>query len=255
MTWSDSDVDFLGFRISLYEVEEIVELGLDSDNLSINCFNAHSYAVQKRDLRFADALKRTDVLLPDGSGVELFSKTITNHTIKKISGADLFLETFAKLDIVCGSVFLLGSSSLVLERMVERATKEFPNVRVGVLSPPYKNEFSQLDIDSFVNAASKNAPDVIFVGMTAPKQEIVIDMLPKIQGVKFLAGVGAVFDFYAGTITRPSNFWIKLHLEWLRRFLKQPKHLWRRVMISMPIFLWDLFLSIIKNIPSKFKRC
>lgn len=254
MPGSKSNLSFLGFKITTLSVESVVALGLCSNNLTVNCFNAHSYAVQKRNLRFANALKRSDVLIPDGSGVELFSKAIANKRVTKISGNDLFIETLVQLNCVSGTVFLLGSSTFVLERMVERASNEFPNVKVRFLSPPYKNEFSQVDLDGFIESVEKCSPDVIFIGMTAPKQEIVIDNLGPIQGVKFLAGVGAVFDFYAETISRPNIVWIGLHLEWLGRFLQQPRKLWRRVFISMPIFLWDILLHIIKSYATKQTR-
>ena len=140
MTRSDSAVDFLGFRVSRFEVEEIVHFGLKSDNLIINCFNAHSYAVSKKNVEFKDALKRSDVLLPDGSGVALLSSFVSNVKLKKISGHDLFGETLSQLNVISGTVFLLGSSPEVLNKMVERAWVEFPNVKVGFLSPPFKAE-------------------------------------------------------------------------------------------------------------------
>jgi len=242
LTRSDSAVDFLGFRVSRFEVEEIVHFGLKSDNLIINCFNAHSYAVSKKNVEFKDALERSDVLLPDGSGVALLSSFVSNVKLKKISGHDLFGETLSQLNVISGTVFLLGSSPEVLNKMVERARVEFPNVKVGFLSPPFKAEFSAADLDSFVEAIQSAGSDVVFVGMTAPKQEIIINRLSRFEGTKFLAGIGAVFDFYAGTIQRPRKIWITLHLEWAGRFLQQPRHLWRRVFISMPVFVWDVIL-------------
>ena len=251
MTLSDSDVDFLGFRVSRSSVEEIVYLGLNSDNLIINCFNAHSYAVQKKNVEFRDALNKSDVLLPDGSGIALLSSFVSNVKLKKISGHDLFGETLTQLNLISGTVFLLGSSPDVLNKMVEKARIEFPNVKVGFLSPPFKAEFSAADLDSFVEAIQSAGSNVVFVGMTAPKQEIIINRLGRLEGTKFLAGIGAVFDFYAGTIQRPRRIWITLHLEWAGRFLKQPRRLWRRVFISMPVFLWDAILfrmrSFLKN--------
>ena len=88
--------------------------------------------------------------------------------------------------------------------------------------------------------------DVLFVGMTAPKQEKWAftnrDRIP----AGLICSIGAVFDFYAGTVKRSSPFWISIGLEWLPRLLREPKRLYKRVFVSGPAFLWDLFLFFVK---------
>jgi N-acetylglucosaminyldiphosphoundecaprenol N-acetyl-beta-D-mannosaminyltransferase len=83
-------------------------------------------------------------------------------------------------------------------------------------------------------------PDVLFVGMTAPKQEKWVDANKHRLKVKNIASIGAVFDFYAGNVKRSSPFWISLGLEWLPRFLKEPRRLARRNLISTPTFIADV---------------
>lgn len=83
-------------------------------------------------------------------------------------------------------------------------------------------------------------PDVLWVGMTAPKQEKwIYANLPHLN-VKFAAAIGAVFDFYTGRVKRSSPIFQKLGLEWLPRLVSQPRRLWRRMIISAPIFIWHI---------------
>lgn len=243
----DKNLRLLGFKITTLSVSEIVEVGFKSNNANINCFNAHSYVVQKKNSPFSQALKESSILIPDGSGAVLSLRMLHGANVQKIAGYDLFSETMAQLNRQSGKVFMLGSSESVLERIVLRAQVDFPNVEVAVLSPPYKEQFSNDDVSDFFLAIEKFQPDVVFVGLTAPKQEILIHSFQQFKKVKFLAGIGAVFDFYAGAIERPSSFWIRLHLEWLIRFLRNPKHLWRRVLVSQPVFILDVLMDAIRN--------
>ncbi|UTP71925.1 WecB/TagA/CpsF family glycosyltransferase [Alteromonas sp. LMIT006] len=212
----------------------------------MNTINPHSYIETKKDKVFYCALQSSDVLIPDGSGIELAIKIINKISVKKIAGADLFQETMRVLNVSHGKVFLLGSSDKVLASIVKNSKNEFPNVTAKVLSPPYKETFNKNDITVFVNAINDFSPDVLFVGLTAPKQEKLINQLKHDINVSMISGIGAVFDFYAGTVRRPSAFWINLHLEWLVRLIGEPKRLWRRNFVSTPLFLFEIILAKLK---------
>lgn len=236
------DINILGYSVTTSKVEDIVIEALSSDNLSVvNTINPHSYVEAKRDIDFRSALYGSDVLIPDGSGIVLAARKIHSFELKKIAGADLFFETMKQLDLQSGKVFFLGSTQKVLDEMLKRARNDFPNLEVEVLSPPYKSEFSEDDKQSFVDVINVFSPDVIFVGLTAPKQEKLIASISGQLNSKMISGIGAVFDFYAGTVKRPKQIWLDLHLEWLVRLLGEPKRLWKRTFVSGPIFLFDLF--------------
>lgn len=236
-----------GFDIVTNPVDEIVKTSLSSTGTTVvNTINPHSYIETKKDKAFYSALQSSDVLIPDGSGIELAVKIINKVSVKKIAGADLFHETMRQLNISHGKVFLLGSSDKVLASMKEKSAIEFPNVALKVLSPPYKDNFDEDDHTAFLGAVNDFSPDVLFVGLTAPKQEKLIHQLKGDINVKMVSGIGAVFDFYAGTVKRPSEFWIKLHIEWLIRLIGEPKRLWRRNFISTPLFLFEIILTKLK---------
>lgn len=159
----------------------------------------------------------------------------------RVTGFCLFQSLSAEFGKMGARVFLLGSSDSTLDLLRTKIVEDFPGTEVvGVYSPPFKPEFSEKDMFEMIKAVNRSAPDVLWVGMTSPKQGIFISKcLPKLD-VRFTAGIGAVFDFYTGVTTRASELLIRHNLEWLDRLVKSPRKMWRRVFISGPIFLFDL---------------
>jgi len=170
----------------------------------------------------------------------LAAKILNGKKIKKIAGADLHQYLLEKANAEGQRVFYLGSSEITLQLIVNRINKEFSNIQVKVYAPPFKQEFSIAETNAMIDAINTFKPDILFVGMTAPKQEKWVYLNKDRLKSNIIASVGAVFDFYAGTIKRSGTVWIKLGLEWLPRLLKEPKRLWKRNFISTPIFLWDV---------------
>jgi N-acetylglucosaminyldiphosphoundecaprenol N-acetyl-beta-D-mannosaminyltransferase len=206
----------------------------------INTINPHSYVTAKRDGEFAEALRASDTLLPDGSGIVMAAKRIKGKKIRKIAGSDLHRHLLSELERKGGSVFYMGASRRTLDRIRERIAREYPSVKVGSHSPPFKPEFTEEENAEIIAKINAFGPDVLFVGMTAPKQEKWLHAHRDRLEFRTAACIGAVFDFYAGTVRRPSQFWIDLHLEWLPRLLREPRRLWKRNFVSTPLFLWEM---------------
>jgi N-acetylglucosaminyldiphosphoundecaprenol N-acetyl-beta-D-mannosaminyltransferase len=206
----------------------------------INTINPHSYILTKNDAIFKNALMNGDVLLPDGSGIVLAHKVLIGGQIEKIAGSDIHQYLLNKADIDNQKVFYLGASEKTLELIKKRLQHEFPNLKVASYSPEYKASFNDEDTNAMIKAVNDFNPNFLFVGMTAPKQEKWVYQNKDRLNSKVIASVGAVFDFYAGTIKRPNKIWIKLGLEWFPRFLKEPKRLWKRNFVSTPLFLWEI---------------
>ena len=218
----------------------------------INTINPHSYLITQSDKVFFEALKTSDVLLPDGIGIVWAKKILTKIKIKKIAGYDLFLHLMNDLNNKKRSCFFLGASDNTLKMITKRAAIEFPNVTVHSYSPPYKNNFTNEDNVKMFTLINKVEPDILFVGMTAPKQEKWVYNNNMDINAKLICSIGAVFDFYSGTVSRPSKFWIKAGLEWLPRFLHEPIRLAKRNLISTPKFILQvLFMKISKKNKSK----
>lgn len=213
------------------------------------CFNPHSYVVSLEDRAFQVALRSADWVVPDGVGVVLGSRFLGGRVPGRVTGADIFFGLQARMDAKGGfSVFFIGSTEDTLSEIRRRLAVDFPRVRIaGTYSPPFKPEYSRAELDEMVRAINQARPDVLWVGMTAPKQEKWIhDCLP-ILDVKVACAIGAVFDFYAGRVKRSHPVFQRMGLEWLPRLLQEPRRLWRRTLISAPIFLLHLLRAKLKR--------
>lgn len=227
----------MGFNVFSDSLDKIP---LNKKSIIINTINPHSYCMAKSDRVFEKALRNSDTLLPDGIGIVWAEKLINRNRIKKIAGFDLFLFLMHKLENEKGSVFFLGSNQETLNLIKNKIAIEFPNVKVDFYSPPYKSKFSSAENIEMCNAVNSVQPDVLFVGMTAPKQEKWVHRFKDKLEAKNICCIGAVFDFYAGNIKRSSDFWINLSLEWLPRLVREPKRLFKRNFVSTPKFILEV---------------
>ncbi len=212
----------------------------------IATLNPHSYIIARKDKRFREALQAADLLIPDGTGIQLAARVLTGRRIEKIAGSDLHEVIIDSLGRRGGSCFYLGSSEETLAKIRERLAAEHPSLRVGTYSPPFRERFTEEENDAMIRAVNSFAPEALFVGMTAPKQEKWVHEHRKRLNVPLICPVGAVFDFYAGTVRRSGEFWISMGLEWLPRLLREPKRLWKRNFISTPLFLLHLIREKIR---------
>ena len=139
------------------------------------------------------------------------------------------------------TVMFMGSSQRVLDLIVKRAAEVYPHLKVVTYSPPYKPEFSDEDNKAIVDAINAANPDLLWIGMTAPKQEKWTYAHWHELNIHCHVGtIGAVFDFFAGTVERAPLWWQRHGLEWLYRLLKEPKRMWRRYILGNALFLWNM---------------
>lgn len=213
---------------------------LPDGKLLINTINAHSYNTALKDSLFAEALTKGDALIPDGASVVMACRWLKakSQPVERIAGWDLFVHEMDRLNRKGGTCFFMGSSEKVLELIRKRAAVDYPNIKVETYSPPYKPEFSEEDNKGIIEAINKANPDLLWIGMTAPKQEKWTYTHWKELDIHCHVGtIGAVFDFFAGTVERAPLWWQEHGLEWLYRLLKEPKRMWRRYIIGNTLFL------------------
>lgn len=212
----------------------------------ITTINAYCYNLAKTDLKYQEVLLNSNVLIPDGIGVVWAVRWLTGQKIKKIAGADLFFYEMNKLQQIGGKCFFLGSTNDTLNKISKRIAKEYPNIKVESYSPPYKTEFAPDENISIIEAINDFRPDVLMIGMTAPKQEKwAYEHYNQLQ-VGHICCIGAVFDFYAGTIKRAPHWMINLGLEWLYRLLMEPRRMWQRYLIGNILFVCSILKEKIK---------
>lgn len=229
-------INLLGFNIYNNDLSK-VEL---ERKIIINTINPHSYCISKKEVVFQESLKNSDVLLPDGIGIVWASQFLLGKKIKKIAGADVHLHFLNIANQDNFKIFYLGASDQTLSKIKKRITIEFPNCNVATFSPPFKSNFSEKENEIMLQEINSFKPDILFVGMTAPKQEKWVFHNQEKINAKVICSIGAVFDFYAGNVKRASPFWIKIGLEWLPRLVKEPRRLFYRNFISTPKFILEV---------------
>lgn len=230
-------------EISDYKIysSDVTNIRIDiNDKVVINTINAHSYIVAKKDSRFKYALQESDILLPDGEGIVLLAQKIKAQKIKKIAGADIhehLLNISERDHLKC---FYIGSSQTTLNLIEKKLSTKFKNIEFGFFSPPFKSKFSKEDNDIMISNINAFGPHVLFVGMTAPKQEKwVLDNKERINA-NIICSIGAVFDFIAETKRRAPQWIINIKLEWLYRSFSAWR-LTKRYLYSTPLFLAEVY--------------
>jgi len=231
-----------------FEIDtSINQLDINSKSLLVNTINPHSYCVTKKDEFFKETLQQSDVLIPDGIGIVWAVRFLTGQRIQRITGADLHAYLLNMLNQKGGKVFYLGSMQSTLDAIEARIKNEFSNIKFAAYSPPYKTYFSEEENQLMTEEINRFSPDVLFVGMTAPKQEKWAYRHKEKIDANIIASVGAVFDFYAGTIKRAPVWMQKVGMEWLHRSIINPSKLGKRNMLSNPEFVWDVLKYKLKR--------
>jgi N-acetylglucosaminyldiphosphoundecaprenol N-acetyl-beta-D-mannosaminyltransferase len=248
-----NSIELLGFgvhRLSADDcVDEIVDaMEVNDDPKWLACINPHSYVQTHHDREFDTALRAADWLIPDGVGIVLAAMVLRTPIWGRVTGSDIFWRLHAALERQGNrSVFFLGATEATLTKIRERMQRDYPNVRIaGCYAPPFRHSFTDDEVQAMITAVNDAMPDVLWVGMTAPKQEKWISENLPLLKVKFIGAVGAVFDFYSGRVKRSHPVFQRFGLEWLPRLVQQPRRLWRRMVVSAPIFAWHVFLTAMR---------
>jgi N-acetylglucosaminyldiphosphoundecaprenol N-acetyl-beta-D-mannosaminyltransferase len=235
----------LGYEVetlSVYEcVESIVSAMAAGERFKwLACLNPHSFVVAIDDDEFARALKAADWLIPDGVGIVLASKVLGGRIKQRVSGPEVFVALLDRLNRSGGArVFFMGSAPDTLDLIQRRVQREYPNITVaGTHSPPYKVVYSSDEVDAMISAINAADVDVLWVGLTAPKQEKWIQANGDRLNVKFIGAVGATFDYFAGRVKPTPRALQRVGLQALHRLLQNPRRLWRRTFVSTPIFVY-----------------
>lgn len=236
-------------NLSILESKNVLS-ALPEGKLLINTINAHSYNTAKKDTLFAEALKNGDYLIPDGASIVKACRWLKakSQPKERIAGWDLFKFEMERLNTTGGRCMFMGSSPKVLGLIVEKAKAIYPNIEVITYSPPYKLEFTDKDNKAIIDAINSANPDLLWIGMTAPKQEKwTYANWDKLNIHCHVGTIGAVFDFFAGTYKRAPQWWQEHSLEWLYRLVKEPKRMWRRYVLGNPLFMWNIMLELVER--------
>ena len=200
--------------------------------------NVHSVSEAQRDPEFRRVLNRALLCTPDGMPIVWMGRWYGFRAMDRVDGPDLMLNLCDATRDTGHTHFLLGGKIGVAEALKARLEREFPGIKiVGTFSPPFR-PLEVTEENALVRLIAEAHPDIIWIGLGAPKQErFMAKYLPRLA-TTIMIGVGAAFDFHTGRVRRAPRWVQRSGLEWLFRLYQEPRRLWRRYLKSNPLFVW-----------------
>jgi N-acetylglucosaminyldiphosphoundecaprenol N-acetyl-beta-D-mannosaminyltransferase len=208
--------------------------------------NVHSVITTTRNPAFRSIVNSADLATPDGAPVAWALRKFGFPAQERINGPDLMWKYLEQAELLGQSVFLYGSTDATLERLKERIAQTFPALRVaGAYAPPFRALSAEED-EAEVEMINRSGAQVVFVGLGCPKQEQwMAAHRGRIQAV--MLGVGAAFDYHAGTKRRAPIWWQNHGLEWLYRLGTEPHRLMKRYVVTNTLFIFGFSRQLLRD--------
>lgn len=229
----------LGTEIAVTNMQEVVgiiERQTESLRGKYICVsNVHTTVTAYEDAAYRAVQNGAAIALPDGKPLSVYSRKHGYADTQRVTGPDLMGELFSRDNGL--RHYFYGGTPKTIEILQKKLPKEYPALQiVGMASPPFRPLTKEED-ESAIREMNDSGADIIWVGLGAPKQEI---FMAAHQGMAHgvMIGVGAGFDYYAGTIRRAPMWMQKMSLEWLYRLMQDPKRLFKRYFMTNFKFLW-----------------
>lgn len=234
-------------------IARIAQWGAERQSRYVTLCNVHSVVTASQDPKFAAVINNADMASPDGAPIAWTLRKAGFTDQQRVNGPDLMWRYLAEAERRNQSVFFYGSTDSTLAKLRERMLKHFPKLKIaGMVSPPFRTLTAEEDAEC-VKQINQSGAAVVFVGLGCPKQEFwMAEHRGAIQAV--MLGVGAAFDYHAGTLRR-APFWMQQRgLEWLYRFVCEPRRLARRYLETNSLFVAKLLKrTVFKQGPKHHK--
>lgn len=226
----NTDIDNLTMAETLNEIDKLIQKKNCSYVITPNV--DHIVRLEK-DEELQKVYKNASLILTDGKPLIWISKWYKTPIKEKISGSDLFPRVCQLAANKNYTMYLLGAAEGVADTAAKNLMKKYPGLNiVGTYSPPFGFEKSKQEMNKIKTQIQDVHPDILIVGLGCPKQEKFMYYHCKELGVPISFGLGASIDFEAGNIKRAPK-WMSNHgLEWLYRFSKEPKRLFKRYFVD-----------------------
>jgi N-acetylglucosaminyldiphosphoundecaprenol N-acetyl-beta-D-mannosaminyltransferase len=203
----------------------------------------HGIMESQRDRRLRDIHNAAGMVTPDGMPLVYISRLCGHGTTTRVYGPDLMAAVCHDSISAGYSHFLYGATDATLTRLADRLCERFPGIRiVGRHAPPFRT-LTPEERTAVIATINGCGPDVVWVGLSTPKQERWMADVRAELHAPVLIGVGAAFDFHAGTLKQAPRWMQPLCLEWFYRLLTEPRRLWKRYLVNNPAFVGALFLQ------------
>lgn len=199
--------------------------------------NVHSVVTATQDAEFCRVLNEADMSTPDGAPVAWMLRRLGHVDQQRINGPDLMWRYCEYVELSEDSIFLFGSTPETLNNLRLKLTEAFPNLKIaGSISPPFRSLMPEEDA-AIVEQINASGAGAVFVSLGCPKQEFWMSShRGRINAV--MLGVGAAFDYHAGTVRRAPIWMRNYGLEWLYRLISEPRRLWKRYFVTNTLFIF-----------------
>lgn len=239
------NIDAINLTLACDKIEDWIQ----TDQKTYICVVPVSTLVQSRENEFyRSVINHAGMATPDGMPLVWLGKKRGFREIERTYGPDLMLAVCERSKESQYKHFFYGGAPQVIEALEFKLKEKFPSLHVvGRYSPPFSEE-CQEEKEEVLNEINRASPDILWVGLGSPKQDIWMHMhRPKLR-VPVMMGVGAAFDFLSGVKRQAPRWMQKAGLEWLFRLACEPKRLWKRYMIGNAKFIWYLTKDGLNNI-------
>jgi len=241
-------VRILNTSISETSIEEVSEILTTSKRQKVAICNTNTVVRSYNDAVLREIINSFEIKTPDGFPIAKASSILYKNNQKRVDGYNVFLSKISKGINKNTSHYFFGSTKSVLDKLINRLEQDFPEIKiVGSFSPPV-GDYEELIEQKYIGDMQNADPDIVWVSLGFPKQENFISNLQMKYSIQSnLVGVGAVFEWVAGTKIKAPEFIANLGLEWVLRFLQEPKRLFRRYFIDNFLFLYLISKQFISN--------
>jgi N-acetylglucosaminyldiphosphoundecaprenol N-acetyl-beta-D-mannosaminyltransferase len=197
-----------------------------------------------KDASYREVLNSAELWVPDGIAPVWVARIRGQHNVRRAPGTEIMSEFFQRANGRGYSSYFYGDTETTLSNLRDKLARRWPGHRVaGTFSPPFRTLTAQEDQEA-VERINEARPDVLWVGLGAPRQDRwIYERLSRLK-VPVAIGVGAAFGFIAGTVQRCPEWMGSMGLEWVHRFAKEPKKLWKRDLIDGPQFVFHLGMEL-----------
>jgi N-acetylglucosaminyldiphosphoundecaprenol N-acetyl-beta-D-mannosaminyltransferase len=239
----DTPIDAVDSDIA---VQKIIQWAHHRESRAVYFCNVHSLVTARIDSTFAQVLCNADLALPDGAPVAWVQRLRGAHSQKRISGPDLMWDYFRSVVGSEQSIYLYGAREDTLDALKANLCLAFPKLKIaGSYSPPFRS-LTESEEAAIVSEINSSGAGTVWVSLGCPKQEKWIHAhRDKINAV--MLGVGAAFDFHAGTCRRAPTWMRENGFEWLYRLIQEPSRLWRRYLLTNSLFIIYASREIIQH--------
>ena len=232
-------VKILNTTISETSLVEVCGILNDKNSLKVAICNTNTVVRSYRDNHLCNIINSFDIKTPDGFPIAKSSSILYKNSQSRVDGYNVLLTTINNGLTKNTSHYFYGSEDFVLKKMIVKLRNDFPNINIVGFSSPPVSSYDDLVQEKYVKDIIDAEPDIVWVSLGFPKQELFINLFQEKYSVESnLVGIGAVFEWVAGTKIKAPEFLANLGLEWILRLAQEPKRLFRRYFVDNLLFLY-----------------